>query len=175
MQTTMTGPKPEVRGARAAEVAWRGIEHCREGDWHEGLYWLGMASSCDRRGVAGELPSLYYAYLGYGVARYQGQKRQGLRLCRHALERELYQPESYQYLARTHLLLGDRRSALDVVERGLEVDPSHPDLLALRVELGRRQSPMVPFLSRANALNRALGRLRHRLTGSAGSDRRGGG
>ncbi len=152
----------EVQGARATEVAWRGIELCREGDWTEGLYWLGLAARQDT-GIAEDLPSLFYAYLGYGVARFQGQKRQGLRLCRYALEREFYQPESYDFLARTYLLVGDRRNAIDVVERGLQVDPTHEGLLVLRGRLGTRQAPTIPFLSRKNTLNRVLGRVRFRL------------
>ena len=29
------------------EVAWRGIELCREGDWQEGLYHLSLAAEAD--------------------------------------------------------------------------------------------------------------------------------
>lgn len=155
-------------GASAADIAWRGIEKCREGDWKDGMSWLGMAANADVG--KNELPSLFYAYLGYGVARYQGKPRDGLRLCRHALELEFYQPENYLFLARTHSLLGDRRAAIDVLDRGLQVDPTHHDLLRLRTELGQRKRPVLPFLTRHNPLNRLLGQLRHKLTTKSSSD-----
>ena len=154
-------PEPlQRKGANPAEVAWRGIELCRDGDWKEGMYWLGMAAGIRGRS---EMPSQFFSYLGYGIARYQGQKSQGLKLCRHALDLEFYQPENYLYLARTHLLLGDRRSAVDAVERGLEIDAGNDELLTLRDDLGTRRPPVLPFLSRRNPLNQLLGRMRHRL------------
>ncbi len=156
------GPE-QLRGADPADMAWKGIELCRQGDWKEGLYWLSLAA--EAREETDELPALFYSYLGYGVARYQKQKQQGLRLCRKAVEVEFYQPECYYFLARTHLLLADRRAAYDDVERGLEVDSTHEGLTALRAELGERLSPVLSYLPRRHALNRWLGMARHRLLG----------
>ncbi len=149
--------------AGAADAAWRGIELCRQGDWQEGLYWLGLAA--EPGGRRDDLPGLFYAYLGYGIARYQGQQQQGIQLCQRAVETELYQPEGYYFLARTQLLAGDRRAAFDVIERGLEVDSANIELLALKDELGKRRPPVLPFLARGHALNRWLGKIRHRLLG----------
>ncbi len=156
------GPE-QLSGAEPADVAWKGIELCRQGDWKEGLYWLSLAA--EAKAKTDELPALFYSYLGYGVARFQKQKEQGLKLCRRAVELEFYQPESYYFLARTHLLMGDRRAAFDVVERGLEVDSTHPGLSELRTELGERLQPVLAFLPRHHALNRWLGMARHRLLG----------
>ncbi len=158
---TAAGPR-EPRGAKAAEIAWKGIELCRQNDWKEGLYWLSMAAEAKD---AKELPALFYSYLGYGVAKYQKQKAQGLKLCRRAVEIEFYQPECYDFLARSHLLMGDRRAANSVVERGLQVDSSHEGLLSLRSELGERRPPVLAFLSRKHPLNRWLGMARHRMLG----------
>ncbi len=154
------GPE-QLSGAEPADIAWKGIELCRQGDWKEGLYWLSLAA--EARAEGDQLPALFYAYLGYGVARYQKQKQQGLKLCRRAVELEFYQPESYYFLARTHLLVADRRAAYDVVERGLEVDSTHDGLAALRAELGERLPPVLASLPRRHALNRWLGMARHRL------------
>ncbi len=154
------GPE-EPRGAEPADLAWKGIELCRQGEWKEGLYWLSLAAKAKES--TDELPALFYSYLGYGVARYQKQQLQGLKLCRRAVELEFYQPESYDFLARTHLLMGDRRAAYDVVERGLEVDSTHEGLSALRSELGERRRPVLSFLPRRHAVNRWLGMARHRL------------
>ena len=159
---SIQGPE-QLSGAKPADIAWKGIEFCRQGDWKEGLYWLSLAA--EAKSDADQLPALFYSYLGFGVARYQKQKEQGLKLCRRAVELEFYQPEGYYFLARTHLLVADRRAAFDVVERGLEVDSTHDGLLALRAELGERLPPVLSFLPRHHALNRWLGMARHRLLG----------
>ena len=162
-QLKAANPNPEdgPKGADPADVAWRGIELCRQRDWKEGLYWLSLAAGA--KDDDGELPALFYSYLGYGIAKYQKQQRQGLKLCKRAIELEFYQPESYYFLARTHLLMGDRRAAVDVVERGLQVDSTHEWLSDLRVELGERLPPVFSFLPRRHAFNRWLGKARHRL------------
>ena len=103
--------------------------------------------------------------LGYGLARFHGEVDEGLRLCRRAVEIELYQPENHYYLAATYLLAGDRRSAIDALEQGLQVDATHAGLKELMADLGRRRSPMLPFLPRRHVLNRWLGKVRHRLFG----------
>ena len=143
------------------EVAWRGVELCREGDWQEGLYHLSLAAEADV--LTSELPGLLFSYLGYGVARYQGRVAKGLQLCRLGVQVELYQPESYVLLARTHLLDNDRRSALATIDRGLQIDATHPVLLELKQDLGHRRKPVLPFLPRRHPMNRWLGKLRHGL------------
>lgn len=119
------------------------------------------------------MPGLLFSYLGYGMARYQGERANGLKLCNLGVRVELYQPESYLLLAQTHLILGDRRAAWDTVERGLQVDAAHEGLQKLKAELGQRRRPIFPFLPRRHALNRWLGKLRHRVlefvSGSKGS------
>lgn len=156
----------EIRGhEEAAEVAWRGIESCRQGDWENGLYWLSLAVEAQVQ--TAELPGLMFSYLGYGMARYQGQGEQGLKLCQFGARVEMHQAESYYFLAKTHLVLGDKRSAYHEIERGTQVDADHPGLQELRLTLGQRRPPVLPFLSRRHALNRWLGKLRHRLVGSS--------
>lgn len=145
------------------ELAWRGIELCRQGDWQEGFYWLSLATTVTVETEA--VPSLYFAFLGYGLARFHGEIAEGLKLCRRAVDLDIYQPENYYYLASTLLLTGDRRSAIDAIEQGLQVDATHAGLKELMVDLGRRRAPVLPFLPRAHLLNRWLGRARHRLIG----------
>lgn len=151
-------PAPDVT---PAELAWRGVEHCRQGEWTLGLYWLSLAAEAEPMGES--LPALFYSYLGYGIARYQGRRRQGLELCRRAVALELYQPEAFYFLAETYLLLGNRRTAAEVIEQGLAIDPEHPELLDLQLQMGERRSPVLAFLPRHHQLNRWLGRLRHSL------------
>lgn len=156
-----TAPDPRPKGADPAEVAWRGIELCRQGEWKDGLYWLRLAaaSAKERRS---SLPALFYSFLGYGMAR-EGKKQEGLKLCRRAVELEFYQPDAYWCLARVSLLMGDKKAAAEAMEQGLALDHDHGELKVLRGELGKREEPVVKGLSRRHLLNRVLGGVRHGL------------
>lgn len=152
--------EPELVEA-AEDLLDRGIELCRTGNWSEGVRELVRAARMPDRPE--KLPSLFFSYLGYGLAVEEGQLREGLRLCRYAVQKEFYQPENYLNLAHVRLLAEDREGAFEAVAAGLRIDTDHPELLALRFELGSRRHPMVPFLRRRNLVNRFLGRIRHGL------------
>ncbi len=143
------------------EAARRGVDLCRQGEWEEGMQVLGWVA--ERSPQAAELPSLFYSYLGYGIAWRQHKPHEGLLLCEHAVQREFYQPENYYNLARTHLLAERRLSALRAIEQGLRIDPDDDRLLELIEEIHLRREPVIPFLPRSNALNYGLGFLRHHL------------
>ncbi len=146
---------------RLDAVYERGLQRCREGEWEEGLVDLGWLA--DHRS-GGDLPALCFSYLGYGLARYRGQVRNGIRLCKHAIKLEFYQPESYLNLARAALLAEQsRHEAAEAVLRGLKIDPEHPELLDLRRTLGVRRPPVLRLLGRRNPANRLLGWIRHQI------------
>ncbi len=147
---------------RLSAVFERGLERCRNGDWEDGLVDLAFLAE---KGSRDDVPALCYSYLGYGLAHHRGQVKQGLRLCRHAVKLEFFQPECYVNLARAALLSDRYRGrAVGAVLDGLDIDPGHPDLLELQRQLGARRPRVIPFLSRGNPLNRLLGWLRHQLT-----------
>ena len=141
-----------------ANILRRGVDLCREGDWERGLSYLGRIAEGDR---ASGLPGIFYSYLGYGIALRQKRVQEGLKLCRHAVKVQFYEPENYVNLTRTLLLAGERPAAVRAVIDGLKVDRNNEQLLALHRELGIRQLPVLPFLSRSNPLNQFLGRVRH--------------
>jgi tetratricopeptide (TPR) repeat protein len=85
----------------------------------------------------------------------------GMSLCDQAV-RSRPDPELYLNQARVHLALRQRERAVRAVERGLELFPGQPALLAARAVMGTRLPPVLPFIARANPVNRFLGRLRHR-------------
>lgn len=155
---------PASRVPVAVENARRGIELCRRGEWQEGFYHLSLAAESPAE--TGELPSQFFAFLGYSLARLQGEIEEGLKLCRHSVEIDPYEGEGYYYLARTFLQAGDRRSANDAIERGLRNDADCRPLLELRSDMGERRSPVLSFLPRRHYLNRTFGRLRHNLLGA---------
>lgn len=144
------------------EAFRKGIELCREGEWKDGLFVLGRIAASGR---AGSLPGLYHSYLGYGIARLEGRHAEGIKLCRHAIKIQFYEPDNYLNLARTAMLAGDRKEAVRAVRGGLKVVPGNRELAVLYGELGIRQLPVLPFLSRSNPLNLLLGKLRAALFG----------
>lgn len=83
----------------------------------------------------------------------------GMNLCRQAAGAECFDGDVFYNLAQCELLRGNRRAAIGVIRRGLEVDSTHPDLIRLRQKLGIRRNQVLPFLSRDNFLNRLLGKL----------------
>jgi hypothetical protein len=140
------------------EALERGIEYCRQGQWEQGLSRLGRLAE---KKQTVEMPGLFYSYLGYGIALCQKRFREGLRLCEHSVKVEFFEPENYFNLARTYLLVNNRRGAHKAVVGGLSVDPSHRGLRKLRKSLGRRRPPVIRALSRSHPVNRFLGSLRY--------------
>ena len=143
------------------EALRKGIDLCREGEWNDGLFVLGKIAEAGRTG----LPGIYYSYLGYGIARCQRRTAEGLKLCRHAVKIQFYEPDNFLNLARTALLANERAEAVRAVRKGLKVDPNNLDMQVLYREMGIRQLPVLPFLARSNPLNLLLGKIRSRIFG----------
>ena len=142
-----------------SSVVDKGLRHCRAGDWEIGLKLLRKAARKEEKEI--KLPSVYYSYLGYGAARFENEKKDGLALCLHAVRTGKNEPDNYLNLARVYLLLDDRRRAVGAVRQGLKLDERHIPLLALRTSMGFRRKPVIPLLSRDAWINRYLGRRRH--------------
>jgi len=143
-------------------AAQRGIDLCRQGRWRAGLEILGQIAEADRQGT--ELPGLFYAYLGYGIARHERRGKEGLALCKHAIKVQFYEPENYVILSRVYLLRERRGKAVKALHQALKLNARHPEALKLAKEIGLRRRPVIPFLSRDNPVNRYLGMLRHRFS-----------
>jgi hypothetical protein len=151
---------PEV-----ANTVKAGIECCRRGDWNAGLHHLGKVTASEDANAG--LPGLFYSYLGYGIALRDRRVREGLKLCRHAIEVEFFQAENYLNLARTCLLARDRKGAVKAVRAGLKIDRNNQKLIVLYKEMGIRSLPVLSFLDRSNPINVLLGRIRHALRGGS--------
>ncbi|MCP4658966.1 MAG: hypothetical protein GY856_26435, partial [bacterium] len=136
----------------------KGLELCRKGEWDVGLDYLEKLANREKQS---DLPSLFFSYMGYGIAHRQRRIKEGLRLCKHAVKMEFFQPDNYLNLARTYLLAKNRRAAFRTLHKGLEIDADHPELVELHESLGARRPPVLPFFSRGNPLNRLLGSIRH--------------
>jgi hypothetical protein len=93
--------------------------------------------------------------------------RRGVELCKRARISDPRNPYIFWCMAKLQLLDRSRKDAIETVERGLRATPDNFILIRLRKQLGVRQAPPLPFLDRNNGLNVRLGRLMHRLRGTA--------
>lgn len=105
------------------------------------------------------LPSVFYSFLGLGVAQKDGKLSDGLRLCEHAMRLEFFEIDNYLNMARVLLLMNERQRAVETVRKGLAIEPEHSGLLILNQQLGKRRKPAIRFLSRKNPINILLGRV----------------
>jgi len=154
MRVSMAGAENQIHG-----YVEEGVRLCREGEWKKALPVL--ASAIENRGPGEQVPGIAYSYLGYGVARFQGKQREGLKLCEHALKVQYYESDNHWNLTRIHVLMANRRLAVQALERGLKLDPDHAGLLEVKKEIGMRKRPVLGFLDRGHPVNIVLGRIRH--------------
>jgi hypothetical protein len=157
IETPGDGSSPRVLAESAIEI-------CRAGDWSRGLAIL--ADLVKERGLSESVPGVAYSFLGYGIARYQRQVKEGLRLCQHAVKTQFYHPDCHLNLARVQVLAKNRKAAVAAIAQGLALDPRNAALRSLQHEIGVRKKPVVAFLSRSNPVNRTLGKLRKSIKAS---------
>jgi len=137
----------------------QGILLCRKGKWREGYELLArIAPKSERRG---NLPGIFYSYMGAAMARVEGRRRDGMELCRYALQLAPDEAENYLNIASVYVMLGRRKPAVRAVQQGLALSPAHPRLIELRDSLGVRQDPVFRKLARSHPLNTVSGKLRH--------------
>ena len=121
----------------------------------------------DRRMAQGQpIPATALASVGLSLG-HCNELRRGLELCKRAQISDPRNPYIWWCLAKLQLLSRSRKEAIESIERGLRASPDNFVLLRLRKQLGVRQPPPLPFLNRNHGLNVRLGRLMHRLKGSA--------
>jgi Flp pilus assembly protein TadD len=98
--------------------------------------------------------------LGLSIA-YVERDFEGARtLCESAAKQEFFNPEVYLNLARVYLVFGRRSEALRYLRRGQMIDPGNERIQHEMRGLGRRRTPILPFLPRRHPINRALGGAR---------------
>ena len=105
-------------------------------------------------------PTEGLSYFALCLALVEKQYRPAIEMAKKAIDSQFYKAEHYVNLGKIYVAAGNRKKAVDVVEKGLSVIPQDGRLRALRRELGVRQRPAVPFLDRANPINKSLGRTR---------------
>jgi len=101
------------------------------------------------------------SYFGLCLALVQRKFKQGVDLCKRAIDLEFYNGDHYANLARVYLAAGQRKKAVDTAEAGLKLAPENEELMKVRGDIGVRARPTVPFLDRSNPINVSLGQARH--------------
>ena len=143
-----------------------GIAAARTDDFERGLIFLSEAHKRLENELSAKdtkLPPSAFSYYGLCLAVHKGRIKEAADFCQIALDREFYNAENYANLARVWIAGRSRRKAIDALDRGLAVDPRNQVLARLRVNLGVRKAPVIPFLHRDNPLNVTLGRMRQSL------------
>jgi tetratricopeptide (TPR) repeat protein len=148
----------------------QGIQAAKAEEFERGLIYLAAAYRRLSQDREAKLPAAALSYYGLCLAKHKGRIKEAAEFCQLALEREFYNPEHYLNLGQVYVAGRSRRKAVDAIERGLAVDPNNVALQKLRLGLGVRRPPVIPFLHRDNPLNRSLGKVRQQVKGVPQTD-----
>ena len=96
------------------------------------------------------------------LAQHTGNIQTAVALCQEAIKKEPKNSEHFLRLGTIYLVAGRKKEAVRVLHLGLRLG-KNPGIRRLLQTLGQREKPVLPFLSRGNALNKYLGKLRNSL------------
>lgn len=158
---------------QAAEDCFRdGLAAFDDGRELEALALFEAAVEVERRVSRKPTEARYLSYFGLCLCLVAKRHRDGVPMCREAIEREPYNAALFLNLGRACLAAGRRKEALAAFDQGLRLEPTHDALRQHRVELGRRRRTAVPFLERSHPINVALGKLGSTWNRTASGSRR---
>ena len=141
----------------------QGIRMLRDAHPNEALVYFRKAADLE------EHNPYYLSFLGVSLARAEQNWVSALKLCEMALNMRRNDAQLYLNLAEVYVSAGRRDEAVITLDRAL-ASLGSDRMQKARMKLGRRRSPVLPFFTRHNILNRHLGTLRHRiLTWAKGS------
>jgi len=141
----------------------QGISLLRNGHSAEALEYLRHAAELEQQNP------YYLSFLGVSIARAQRKWTAAVELCKAALGLKRNEAQLYLNLAEVYVSAGRRDDAVEVLERALVYFRVDARIMRARANLGRRCSPVLPFLERGHVLNRSLGKLRQRVLGHLGN------
>jgi Flp pilus assembly protein TadD len=139
----------------------QGVKLLRNGQSAEALEYLRHAAELNQQNP------YYLSFLGVSVARAQRKWAPAVQLCETALVLKRNEVQLYLNLAEVYVAAGRRDDAVAVLDRGLLYSRLDVRVRRARAQLGKRNSPVLPFLERGNLLNVYLGKLRHRVLGGS--------
>ncbi len=145
----------------SAEILYRkGLAALGKNDLVEATNLFRSATLIERERGAVRPRMRYVSYFGLALAQQRGPIPEAVQACERAARYDCWDPELQLNLARVYLMSGRTRRALMALERGRQLDPTHQTLRAELAKVDRRAKPVIPWLSRNNALNVSLGKVR---------------
>jgi Flp pilus assembly protein TadD len=115
-------------------------------------------------GVAPKNP-FYLSYTGLLAALAEKRFGDGEMLCQEAIGVKCNHAQLYLNLAEVYYQSGRTSEAIATLEKGMISAGRDFRIRRALEKIGVRRGPVVSFLHRSHPVNRALGRLRHRLAG----------
>jgi Flp pilus assembly protein TadD len=137
-----------------------GRHHLSKGQYREALVALKQATELE----LGE--ASYQSYYGLCLVQSGRGRKEGLGLCRQALQRAFYDVDLYVNLAKAHLASRERGRAVAVLKKAASLERGNEVVERLLSDVGRRRRPVFPFLRRRHPINRIAGRIRHAVLGA---------
>lgn len=135
----------------------QGISLLRKGHSAEALEYLQRAAELKQQNP------YYLSFLGVSMGRAQAKWTAAVELCKTALSMRRNEPQLYVNLAEVYVSAGRRDRAVETLDTAVKYCGADPSIGRMRGKLGKRLSPVLPFLDRGNLVNRRLGELRQRL------------
>jgi Flp pilus assembly protein TadD len=118
-----------------------------------------------RRCVEIESSNPYYlSFLGVAMARSEKKWAEATKLCETALQLKRKELQLHLNMAEVYVGAGHRERAIETLDRARESFGPDVRLVKARSRIEKRRAPILPFLDRQNALNKSLGKLRHRAS-----------
>jgi tetratricopeptide (TPR) repeat protein len=122
------------------------------------------AAVCFKKALECDKQNPYYlSFLGVSMARGEKNLTEAVKLCEAAIQKKRGEIQFHLNLADVYAFSGLRESALHTLDRALASFGEDMRLKSARCRVEKRRTPVLPFLTRENFLNKKLGKLRHRL------------
>ncbi len=154
--------KPTPDNVQAQEAVRHAVQLTRESKTSEALPIfekfltpLSGGTISDRR-----IAAAAFSYYGYCVAKVRRKYADGVKYCDISLRANPLDPDHRANLAMVYLERDDRSKAVETLRAGLRLDRRNKRINQILRSIGRRQQPIVGFLSRKNPVNIWLGRRR---------------
>ena len=135
------------------------LKHLRDGQHDEALAGVRRALRTAPRNP------FYVSYAGLLAALAEQRFFDAERLCLEALRMRHNHPQLYLNLANVYQTAGRFEEAIAVLKKGFTSTGRDLRIRIALKNLGCRRQPVLPFVDRSNAMNRVLGKWRHRLLG----------
>jgi tetratricopeptide (TPR) repeat protein len=140
-----------------------GCAYLKEANYTEALVYFRRLLAAYEEDASSVVPPELLSYFGLALAFGEGRFSEAVTYCKTAIKKEFYRPEFYVNLARVYLKSDRRSRAVDVLNKGLQVDGGDPEILAELRKLGMRRRPVLGFLTRGNVINKYLGIITSRF------------